>query len=139
MYCPNSNSRSVSILLPHPNSFFAQNISFRMFSSLEFSYVVYMVINLITAKSGVILKSNKGKNIHLNLWNFGTSMKKNNVRNPQPFSQTLTDYGRVQWTLISWFLEYFMSYFNLLLHNYMKKILLSMPKLQCAHKQYQNT
>lgn len=65
----------------------------------EFSYEVYMLIHLITAKSGLILKRSKGKNIHLNSWNFGTSMKKcqKQCQKPTAFLAN-TYYGWVQWT-----------------------------------------
>lgn len=110
-------------LLYPPNSFFAQNISFRMFPSLEFSYVVYMVIhvNLITAKSGILLKINKWKNIHLKLWHLYEKKIKSETHSLSCKHWLYIWAGSMNF---SWFLEYFMSYFNLFLHNYMKKILL---------------
>lgn len=135
VYCPNGNPRPVSII--PPNSFFAQNISFRMFPSLEFSYVVYMVIhvNLITAKRGIILKIFKRKNIHLKLWHLYE--KKNKVRNPQPFLQTLTIYmGRFnELFLVSWIFHVIFQLVASQLHE--ENITIIMPKLQCAHKQCQ--
>lgn len=132
VYCPNGNPRPVSII--PPNSFFAQNISFRMFPSLEFSYVVYMVIhvNLITAKRGIILKIFKRKNIHLKLWHLYE--KKNQVRNPQPFLQTLTIYmGRFnELFLVSWIFHVIFQLVASQLHE--ENITIIMPKLQCAHK-----
>lgn len=122
VYCPNGNPRPVSII--PPNSFFAQNISFRMFPSLEFSYVVYMVIhvNLITAKRGIILKINKWKKIHLKLWHLYEKKKTKSETHSLSCKHWLYIWaGSMNF---SWFLEYFMSYFKLLQHNYMKKILL---------------
>lgn len=95
-------------LLYPPNSFFAQNISFRMFPSLEFSYVVYMVIhvNLITAKRGIILKINKRKNIHLKLWHL---YEQKQSKKPTAFlANTDYIYGQVQWT--------FPGFLNILCH-----------------------
>lgn len=118
------------LLYPPPNSVFAQSISFRMFSSLEiFLWSLYGNTFDHSKERTNIEKKQRKKypSEFVKLWHL---YEKNNVRNPQPFSKLNTCWLRVGSMNFSWFLERFMSYFNLLLHNYMKKILQIMPKLQ---------
>lgn len=123
-------------LLYPPNSFFAQNISFRMFPSLEFSYVVYMVIhvNLITAKSGIILKINKWKNIHLKLWHLYEKKKTKSETHSLSCKHWLyIIMGRFnEIFLVSWIFHVIFQLVSSQLHE--ENITIIMPKLQCARK-----
>lgn len=119
------------LLYPPPPTLFLPK-AFHLECSLpwKFSYEVYNGNTFDHSKERTNIEKKQRKKYpseFVKLWHL---YEKNNVRNPQPFSKLNTCWLRVGSMNFSWFLERFMSYFNLLLHNYMKKILQIMPKLQ---------
>lgn len=98
VYCPNNNPRSVSIIPPPPQLCFCPKHTFRMFSSLEiFVWSLYGNTFDHSKERTNIEKKQRKKypSEFVKLWHL---YEKNNVRNPQPFSQTIADYGWIQWT-----------------------------------------